>query len=147
MQYETDNCSLLVTYKLFKQSIYQEPYLDILMNKQVRSTMACFRISAHNLHIERGRYNNTDVKLRSCHICNTDAVEDEMHFLTQCPAYNVARYNLFQKIESLCKNFAHLNNEMKMTWLLSAETPEVVKATAHFLHESFMLRNNILGIR
>ena len=93
--------------------------------------MAHFRISAHNLHIEAGRYNNTELQLRSCHICKTDVIEDEVHFLTQCLAYNVARYSLFQKIEPF----------------QSAEIPDVVKATAHFLHESFRLRNDILGIR
>jgi hypothetical protein len=46
-----------------------------------RSTLARFRISAHKLEIERGRYTirKTAVENRICKQCNCEAVEDEEH--------------------------------------------------------------------
>ena len=50
--------------------------------------MAKLRTSAHNLQIEMGRRTNTARENRKCH-CS--GVEDEEHFLTQCPRYEHVR--------------------------------------------------------
>ena len=44
----------LRTYKLFKRSLSYESYLDL--PPHMRVTLTRFRISAHHLHIETGRY-------------------------------------------------------------------------------------------
>ena len=55
------------------------------------------RISAHSLAIETGRYGTTKIPAdqRFCKFCPTN-VEDEVHFLFQCPQYNLLRneYNI-----------------------------------------------------
>ena len=52
------NSSKLITYNLIKQDLDFEPYLDMIQIKKVRRafTCTCFRISAHSLMIEKGRY-------------------------------------------------------------------------------------------
>jgi coproporphyrinogen III oxidase len=45
------------------------------------------RISNHNLEIERGRHRGLQAKERICKLCLKE-VEDEIHFLLKCEAYN-----------------------------------------------------------
>ena len=44
------------TYKLMKQKFELEPYLEVLTDRKQRKALTAFRISAHKLQIERGRY-------------------------------------------------------------------------------------------
>ena len=39
-----------------------------------------FRVSAHRLEIESGRYKKKTVSERICKFCNLNTVEDEVHF-------------------------------------------------------------------
>jgi hypothetical protein len=52
-----------------------------------------YRISAHNLDIKRGRHSNTP--------SNIGAVEDEIHVLNTCSAYQPFRESFLQKINNL----------------------------------------------
>ncbi len=51
------------------------------------------RLSAHRLHIETGRYCNPIVKpeYRICSHCSLENIDDEVHFITECPKYDVLR--------------------------------------------------------
>ena len=54
------------------------------------------RVSNHDLMIERGRYHKPKVprEQRLCFFCRdigNKQVEDEMHFLCECPAYEIFR--------------------------------------------------------
>ena len=46
-----------------------------------------FRMSAHNLYVEKGRYNNIDRQNRICVCCDLQVIEDEYHFILKCPKY------------------------------------------------------------
>ena len=69
----------LRTYRLFKDNIPLEKYL-LILNEDERRVLTKFRVSAHNLEIEKGRYRPIGVKTedRICKLCNT-GVEDETH--------------------------------------------------------------------
>jgi len=41
---------------LIEQDLDFEPYLDMIQIKKFRRAFTCFRISAHNIMIEKGRY-------------------------------------------------------------------------------------------
>ena len=60
-----------------------ESYLDILKNQKQRKIYSKFRLSSHDLEIERGRYESksTPVNQRICKLCSDGKVEDEFHFL------------------------------------------------------------------
>ena len=74
--------SKLRTYRLFKDNISLEKYL-LILNEDERRVLTKFRVSAHNLEIEKGRYIGVKTEDRICKLCNT-GVEDETHFLLQC---------------------------------------------------------------
>ena len=86
----------LRTYQLFKKTHEFEPYLQIT-NSKLRSAIAKFRTSAHSLGIERGRYTKpkTPAEKRICNVCDHKAVEDEFHFLIQCPLYQKERTKMY----------------------------------------------------
>ena len=74
-------------YCLFKNFNYQT-YLDHLKVNKFRVALSKFRVSSHRLEIEVGRWtkpNKTPIENRKCRICGT--VEDEFHFLFECPLY------------------------------------------------------------
>ena len=57
----------LETYRKLKNIFKLEPYL-INCNKQQRQIMTKFRVSAHNLNIERGRYIGLKVEERTHYV-------------------------------------------------------------------------------
>ena len=52
--------------------------------------MALFRTGALPLAIETGRYSRPQVHLndRLCKLCENSVVEDEQHFMMNCPLYS-----------------------------------------------------------
>ena len=65
----------------------------------MRSILTHFRISAHKLEIETGRYVITNPKTplenRLCKQCNLSEIEDEEHFLINCPKYTLFLSNIY----------------------------------------------------
>ena len=55
---------------------------------------AAFRISAHKLQIERGRYSGQNLEDRLCSACNV--VEDESHLFFDCIMYLTTRSQFLQ---------------------------------------------------
>ena len=73
-----------------------EKYLEILPDRRQRKSLAAFRISAHKLQIERGRYVRKNVEDRLCNSCNK--IDDEIHLLCKCVKYQSLRNNMFDNI-------------------------------------------------
>ncbi len=74
-----------------KVYIKRPAYLDIYKYKTDRSILSKFRVSAHRLAIEKGRYQNIDRNERLCKSCNNGNIEDEFHFFSVCPHYESLR--------------------------------------------------------
>ena len=94
-------------YNTVKSSFTAEPYLDECYPSHSR-LVALLRTSAHKLNIETGRYGNKrgDISNRCCDFCTTrdsisllqelpfagqPIIENEEHFLFDCPLYNDVR--------------------------------------------------------
>ena len=56
-----------------------------------------FRLSAHTLLIEKGRYQNIERGKKICQMCDTTDVEDEYHFILNCPFYTNLRLLYIKK--------------------------------------------------
>jgi hypothetical protein len=125
----------LRTYRTFKGNFELENYLSLLPSKY-RKAYTRFRISAHTLKIERGRYTRppTPVDERTCSHC-PDKVEDEFHFLLECPAYHELRITAFREIIAVCPRFSLLNSENKFLYLLSAGG-RITQIIAKFIFEN-----------
>ena len=102
---EISNLPKLRTYCLFKSSFETERYLHIF-NKNHRQALSRFRMSAHNLEIEKGRWRRKlvngkwhscviPIEERLCLFCQNEDVETELHVLMSCSMYLDLRLDLF----------------------------------------------------
>ena len=96
----------------------QEKYTQILDQKQ-RQVLCKFRISSHDLEIEKGRYYQIEPEKRICKLCNVEE-EDEMHFLLKCSKLEETRSIILNSIYLKYKNIPLLNTNQKSIWLMSA---------------------------
>ena len=73
--------SKLSYYRLYKNylSLETEKYLSI-SNHRYRNALCKFRVSAHNLEIETGRYFRIAPQERICKCCTSNSIESEYHF-------------------------------------------------------------------
>ena len=81
-----------------------------------RATFAKFRCGVAPIRIETGRFENLDVILRLCHICNV--VENEVHVMLECSAYNDLRDNLFHKLSQFFHILSLLTPTKKCSFYL-----------------------------
>jgi hypothetical protein len=84
-----DNTFVYLCY--VNQSLHMEAYLSCVHNTKHRTCITRFRISSHDLAIERGRYVHIDRNSRFCKSCNVNVIENEYNFLLVCPAYSDLR--------------------------------------------------------
>ena len=78
--------SKLISYCGFQSLFEHELYLNCITNRKYRHVISQFRISAHDLEIERERYNGIDRSDRICKLCRR-SIEDEFHFVLSCSIY------------------------------------------------------------
>ena len=140
-----DGTSKLRNYKCFKTTLGLEPYLFQLKNQKMATTLSRFRLSSHPLEIELGRHARPKIhkELRVCRVCTQNQVEDEMHFLLQCPSYCERRETLFNQIEKFC-DVKTLDSPVKYAEIMSSKDETVMKALGAYIVDCLKLRMHIL---
>ena len=101
------------------------------------------RISAHNLAVEKGRYTGIPRQSMICKVCNTGSIENEQHFLLECPAYKLLQEDLILKLEKLGINVpTHicLNNRQYLYGLLNSKNNIIVKLMIKFIRYLLNMR-------
>ena len=73
--------------KVINPSLEDQKYLSILTSSKKKINIAKIRTNSHELHSETGRWAvpKTPWMERICHICENRNIEDENHFLLECP--------------------------------------------------------------
>ena len=85
--------------------------------------------------IETGRLKKIDLEERMCKMCSQKRVEDECHFLLECPAYN--KKSLLKHVDP---NEDDLNNQFIQ--LMASSNQNVIYDIARYLERTFKIRNN-----
>ena len=67
-------------YARCKHEFEMEKYLDFIKEKKLKFALTQFRLSSHNLAVERGRFENISRNEKICILCNSNLVENENHF-------------------------------------------------------------------
>ena len=70
------------------------PHLACNMPKYEQSLISQLRLGILPLRIEKGRYSNSQEADHTCLICETNAIENEEHFLFDCNFYSLERSKL-----------------------------------------------------
>ena len=133
-----DTCSSANYYKDIKMSIEIEPYLDIVKNRKMRFELANFRIGSHGLEVDIGRRMKITRNERLCRVCNTNVIEDEFHFLLQCPEYNDVRQQL------LPNNVYTFPNIFKFNALMSDSNRQNIISIAKFIYLAKKKRSELM---
>ena len=135
-----------LSYMLFKKNICLERYLYQVANIKHKKALSRFRLSNHVLQIEKGRHMRPPLERseRKCFVCINE-VENEIHFLIQCPLYNEEREILFQICRRNCRLFDSLNSdELKFIYIMTSEDVDVTMGVAKFVWDSFNVRDKAL---
>ena len=77
-------------------------------------------------------------------LCKTSKVEDEFHFVIECPIYEKERLNLLEYIQEPFKNIAELQTFDKFIWLMGQEDPLCI---LKFLQKATDIRQKEIQLR
>ena len=94
--------------------------------------MAQFRCSVILLRVETGRYLGEHANEKICIVCNQAFIEDESHFLLNCPCYKTLHEYKLGTVQNDV-NFSNKCGDDKLYTLLN----NYVRRTAKFLLKSF----------
>ena len=117
------NGNKLRTYRQHKNVLKTEHYVTCNLSRGHRRTLAKFRSCNLPLAIETGRYTRpkTPVLERLCKFCDTNAKEDETHFLVDCEFYSDLRYQLFKSAQSIDNSFIYYDCLSKLIFLMNCD--------------------------
>ena len=130
----------------FKNTIFLEKYLCRVKNIRHKIALTRFRLSNHNLLIEKGRHfrPKIDRNERKCFICKDD-VEDECHFITKCPLYSNQRVLLYQSLNNNSRFFESITtNEQKFIFTMTNENENVMVELAKFIFKAMNARETAI---
>ena len=139
--------SKLRTYVKFKLNANREDYLDIQdISLKHRKLFCSFRISCHDLEIERGRYcsPHKEPEDRICKICNIQT-ETEEHFMLFCPKYRKLRLQLIRDISEIDPNIYNIPHSSRFIYMMNNRNVEITKTVMDFLLRAYTERALILG--
>ena len=92
-------------------------YLSQVRCLSNRRLISRFRSGCHGLHVDTGRFTKGGQKVereqRVCQVCLSTAVEDEQHFLFDCPAYahlRISHAELFHNNHCTVASFVNSSN-------------------------------------
>lgn len=125
------NGNKLRTYRTYKIELKQEHYLTI-SNSRHRQILAKFRCGNLKLNIETGRYNKTPLQDRKCILCDSGAIEDEVHFLIDCNFYSDLRFYLFYSALEILPDFLNCSSCDKLSFLMNEPSLQGLLASTVF---------------
>ena len=132
----------LRTYRHFKTEYSYEPYLDIIKSRTIRSTYARFRLSNHQLMIEKGRHLGLPSEKRLCPFgCNE--VEDEFHFFAKC----TLNHNIRSKFTNEVFDTNHSISFSDFCDCISSSDENLILKSALYVRDSFLTRRDALQKR
>lgn len=135
------NSTRASTYILFADFRFSR-YLDIIPVIKYRYALTRLRTSSHMLEIEIGRWTKPHVTPRSerkCQLCNS--LEDEFHFILECPLYNEFRLKYIKKY------YWKRPNIPKFIDLFTSENRKEIRNLSMFIFHSMKKRDDIFYLR
>ena len=134
------NNPILRTYRLFKSDHNFESYL-LCRNYRIRKYLTKFRVSSHDLQIEKGRHSKPKIplSLRLCRHCDSQCIDNEYHFLTECPFHHCERLALESVVRTNFPNFSEWNENI-FVQILKCEEYAVQIALGKYIYTAFSNR-------
>ena len=102
------------------------------------------RISSHKLRIGTGRYDNIPRDERLCNLCNCNRIEDETHFLLDCPSFSSIRDMFFSKLEPKIPFLRLQSHESLLSHLVNSTDYFINIQLISFISTCFELRDKLI---
>ena len=102
--------------------------------------LAQIRLGILPLNIEVGRYRNQPLEERLCPICELQEVEDEFHFLFQCPNNELLRNSWFIEIRNRVPDIDFFDGQEQLRIIFE----NCHRLASKFIKRSFDLRKEKL---
>ena len=139
---QIENMPKLRTYRIFKKQYKVEEYVH-LKNRKHRSLLSQIRFGILPIEIETGRWRNIEAENRLCKLCISDRVEDESHFMFECPMFTELRSNFLNDIESSPEQIALMSMPEKWELVMS---PVNIAKTAKYVCVTFEKRRSLMFV-
>ena len=123
--------SKLCLYITFKDQYSVATYCNINLIGAQRALVAKIRLGIFPINVETGRYSGKPRHKRKYLMCQDDLVEDEMHVLFKCKAYEQSRTNLFAQDLNIDLAFNWLCDERKLSFLVNQKN--IIRMLSNFL--------------
>ena len=124
-----------ILYKDYKTNLTMEKYL-LNLPPNLAISMCKFRVSNHNLPIEKGCHSGIKREDRICPLCETE-LGDEYHYLMSCPYFSSDRSKLIPK------SYHNRPNMPKFITLLNTHNTKIQKKIAIFIKLVFQKFKNL----
>ena len=135
----------LRTYIQIKNEYKCENYVSMNLSRSIRSYIAQIRCGVLPLHIETGRYRNLKVEERLCKVCDLKTVENELHFVFDCPTYSQLRLVYYNWIIKIYPDFLSLPQTEKLKVMLTDK--RVIQKSGLFIQNCFLTRTSKLFVQ
>ena len=112
------------------------------MSKSCRSFIAQLRSSTLPLNIEIGRFQQKPVENRLCPCCNDNKVEDEIHFLFNCPLYAGTRNVFMQQVKMFYPNI-NMKSFIEQLQVFMND-PNLIWKLGAFIRDCYFIRNTYI---
>ena len=120
-----------------KNEISVANYCSVNLKRSQRALITKLRLGIFPINIELGRYRGIPRDERLCPICLSGEIEDELHILLHCDAYQAARDLLFLHATELV-NFNETSDLEKFRILTEHE--RMVRNTSKYLQHVLSTR-------
>ena len=115
---------------------FQTAHYAKTLPRNLRTTIARMRAGVLPLAIETGRWRGQPVEQRRCPVCPGQIVEDEFHFLCECPCYDPLRRQYLTPITG-----PNWPNQSRPEQLRELFCDQMVYNTSKFISESYRKRS------
>ena len=132
-----------ISFARFKTRTSFEPHLAVNFNVNHKKAISRFRLSNHPLMIEKGRHLKIERNERKCPFCKDD-IEDEKHFLINCPLYSKERKTIEKVYINNCARYANFDPEQKFIFLITNKNIDIIKTIGKFIYDSLNFRNRLI---
>ena len=101
-------------FKHLRQASYITTYISMILPRYNRSLWSQIRSGTLPIRIESGRFRNEPLADILCILCETNDVEDEIHFISFCSKYTGWRQTLFFQYTGGLLSYSQLFRKTKM---------------------------------
>ena len=130
-------------YNMIKSCYEPEEYLLVDLPKRRGSFLAQLRAGVMPLHVEVGRFRNTEFIDRMCPVCNDGNIEDEFRFVCICNAYIHLRTEFL--FDTACEHDDSILNQDPLYKFINIMM-NYQKALSLYIQKAMQIRQRLLYV-